>query len=91
MTIAMRKMLVICASLMLLSQLSTSNSLHAQYYDWRDTVTEYPNKGTFYHDKFVGRKTASGEVFDQNKFTAAHWKLSWEPTSWSPTKTQDSR
>ena len=75
MSIAMRKMLVICASLMLLSQLSTSNSLHAQYYDWRDTVTEYPNKGTFYHDKFVGRKTASGEVFDQNKFTAAHWKL----------------
>ena len=49
--------------------------VRAQYYDWRDTVTEYPNKGTFYHDKFVGRKTASGEVFDQNKFTAAHWKL----------------
>ena len=68
-------MLVICASLLLLSQLSTCNSLHAQYYDWRDTVTEYPNKGTFYHDKFVGRKTASGEVFDQNKFTAAPWKI----------------
>ena len=51
------------------------NPAQAQYYDWRDTVTEYPNKGTFYHDKFVGRKTASGEVFDQNKFTAAHWKI----------------
>ncbi len=50
----------------------TSN---AQNYSASDTVTEYPNHGTFYHDMFVGRKTASGEVFDQNKFTAAHWKI----------------
>ena len=28
--------------------------------------------GTFYSDKFVGRHTASGEIFDQNKPTAAH-------------------
>lgn len=27
---------------------------------------------SFYADKFHGRKTASGEIFDQNKFTAAH-------------------
>lgn len=47
----------------------------AQNYSSSDTVTEYPNKGTFYHDKFEGRKTASGEVFDQNKFTAAHWRI----------------
>ncbi|MBP5341663.1 MAG: septal ring lytic transglycosylase RlpA family protein [Bacteroidales bacterium] len=47
----------------------------AQYYSSSDTVTEYPNHGTFYHDMFVGRKTASGEVFDQNKFTAAHWRI----------------
>ncbi|MBS1783528.1 MAG: septal ring lytic transglycosylase RlpA family protein [Bacteroidetes bacterium] len=26
---------------------------------------------SFYHDKFEGRKTATGEVFDNNKFTAA--------------------
>ena len=26
---------------------------------------------SFYHDKFVGRKTATGEVFDNNKYTAA--------------------
>ena len=53
------------------------NALHlqAQNYSATDTVTEYPNKGTFYHDMFEGRKTASGEVFDQNKFTAAHWKI----------------
>ena len=47
----------------------------AQNYSSADTVTEYPNHGTFYHDRFVGRKTASGEVFDQNKFTAAHWRI----------------
>ena len=46
----------------------------AQNYAVTDTVTEYPNKGTFYHDRFEGRKTANGEIFDQNKFTAAHWK-----------------
>lgn len=49
--------------------------LTAQNYLVSDTVTEYPNKGTFYHDRFEGRKTASGEVFDQNKFTAAHWRI----------------
>lgn len=47
----------------------------AQNYSSDDTVTEYPNKGTFYHDRFEGRKTANGEIFDQNKFTAAHWKI----------------
>ncbi len=26
---------------------------------------------SFYHNKFVGRKTATGEVFDQDKYTAA--------------------
>lgn len=47
----------------------------AQNYAVTDTVTEYPNKGTFYHDMFEGRKTSNGEIFDQNKFTAAHWKI----------------
>lgn len=53
----------------------TALQLQAQNYSVTDTVTEYPNKGTFYHDLFEGRKTSSGEVFDQNKFTAAHWKI----------------
>lgn len=48
-------------------------TIRAQNYSVHDTVTEYPNKGTYYHDKFEGRKCASGEIFDQNKFTAAHW------------------
>ena len=47
----------------------------AQGFAAHDTVTEYPHQGTYYHDRFVGRKTASGEIFDQNKFTAAHWKI----------------
>ena len=49
--------------------------VQAQNYSSEDTVTEYPNKGTYYHDRFVGRKTSSGEIFDQNLFTAAHWKI----------------
>lgn len=28
-------------------------------------------KASFYHDKFEGRKTASGEIFSQHKLTAA--------------------
>ncbi len=47
----------------------------AQNYSPGDTVTLYPLKGTFYANRFVGRKTSSGEVFDQNLFTAAHWKI----------------
>ncbi len=30
---------------------------------------------SYYHDKFTGRKTASGQVFDNQKYTAAHKKL----------------
>ncbi len=30
---------------------------------------------SFYHDKFNGKKTASGEIFHNSKFTAAHRKL----------------
>ena len=46
-----------------------------QNYDVNDTTSEYSQKGTFYHNKFEGRKTACGEIFDQNLFTAAHWKI----------------
>ncbi len=30
---------------------------------------------SYYADKFVGRQTASGEIYDNNSFTAAHRKL----------------
>jgi len=35
---------------------------------------------SYYHDMFEGRKTASGEVFDQSKWTAAHKHLPFD--SW---------
>ncbi len=43
-------------------------------------ITREVNKtgiASFYHNKFVGRKTANGEIFKQDKFTAAsnHFKL----------------
>ena len=31
----------------------------------------------FYSDKFVGKKTASGEPYDKNALTAAHKKLAY--------------
>ena len=37
-----------------------------------DSVKVMRMKATFYADKFQGRKTASGEVFNQKKLTAAH-------------------
>ena len=30
---------------------------------------------SYYHNKFIGRKTANGQIFDQNKLTAAHKSL----------------
>jgi rare lipoprotein A len=57
------------------------------YFDIRDQVNENPDKplsladfvergkASFYGDEFNGRRTASGELYDQNKFTAAHPKL----------------
>jgi rare lipoprotein A len=37
-----------------------------------ETETGY---ASFYADKFEGRKTANGEIFNQSKLTAAHKKL----------------
>ncbi|MBQ9417925.1 MAG: hypothetical protein IJU19_05010 [Bacteroidales bacterium] len=61
--------------LLALACLLTVGRLAAQNFSPSDTLTQYPHYGTYYHDRFVGRKTASGEIFDQNKFTAAHWKI----------------
>lgn len=39
----------------------------------------YKSKGvaSYYHDKFNGRKTASGAHFDNSKYTAAHRELAF--------------
>lgn len=39
--------------------------------------TVFKGKASFYHDKFDGRQTANGEIFDQNKLTAAHKTLAF--------------
>lgn len=50
-------------------------SLLAQSHASWDTIIQYNCEGTFYHDRFEGRKTANGETFNQNAFTAAHKNL----------------
>ncbi len=40
-----------------------------------DTTHVHTLRGTYYSDRFVGRKTSNGEIFDQKKFTAAHKSL----------------
>lgn len=39
------------------------------------TLLKKKGHASYYHDKFNGRSTASGEPFDNNKYTAAHKKL----------------
>ncbi len=39
-----------------------------------DGVTD-DGKASFYHDKFHGRLTSNGEIYDKNDFTAAHRSL----------------
>ncbi|MCP1996281.1 septal ring lytic transglycosylase RlpA family protein [Flavobacterium sp. HSC-61S13] len=43
----------------------------------KSTAKVYKKKAevSYYHDKFNGRSTASGEVFSNSKLTAAHKKL----------------
>ncbi|OSZ81810.1 hypothetical protein CAP35_00645 [Chitinophagaceae bacterium IBVUCB1] len=63
--------------LFLLTILSCSlTGLKAQEAQKQATVSE-SEKGiaSYYHDKFTGRKTANGEVFTNDKFTAASNKL----------------
>ncbi len=66
--VALRKQLALILLLLPLG-------LCGQGFSVDDTLTEYPHKGTYYHNKFEGRKTANGEIFNQNLFTAAHWKI----------------
>lgn len=58
--------------LILIIFISTLANLLAQTISSTDTTQSYSIKATFYSDRFIGRKTSSGEVFKQDKFTAAH-------------------
>ncbi|MBC5840330.1 septal ring lytic transglycosylase RlpA family protein [Flavobacterium sp. F-380] len=54
-------------------QEATKDSL----WDGRGKLKFYKSKAhaSYYADKFHGKRTASGVVFDKNKYTAAHKKL----------------
>jgi len=43
--------------------------------EYKFTGKQFRGKASYYANKFHGRKTASGEVFDENKMTAAHKTL----------------
>ncbi len=43
--------------------------------DTNDNDEVKTSYASYYHDKFNGRRTASGEVFNNDKFTAAHRTL----------------
>lgn len=47
----------------------------AQAVSSTDTTASYTMRCTYYSDKFVGRKTSNGEMFTQDRFTAAHRTL----------------
>lgn len=59
------------------SEISNIMSINAELLALEDDV-EILNesaKSSYYHDKFNGRKTASGEVFNNKRYTAAHKTL----------------
>lgn len=56
------------------------NRKNSPVLSYQDTITKnilYKRNvhATYYHDKFNGRKTASGAIFDNNLLTAAHRKF----------------
>ena len=71
--------LVSCSSTVRYSSASTSSEADEQ--NVKTNTTTVPGAFTqtgmasFYADKFEGHQTASGEIFEQDKFTAAHRTL----------------
>lgn len=63
------RLLVVTATLVL-----SSLGINAQQVQ-KQKGTEGKGIASFYHDKFEGRHTATGEIFDNEKFTAASNKL----------------
>src|SRR6187402_570303 len=63
--------LLITITLLLL----TSFGLKAQDVRKEETCSDKKGTASFYHEKFEGRRTATGEVFTNDEFTAASNKL----------------
>ena len=55
----------------LLALIFVQLNLHAQ----KKHIAKHKGKASFYADTFEGRKTANGDIFRQNNFTAAHKSL----------------
>lgn len=58
--------------LLIIAMISTLGMYSFNKYNANDAKTSF---ASFYHDKFNGRKTASGEIFSNRKLTAAHRTL----------------
>ena len=57
------------AILLIIMMISTLGIYSFNKYNAEDAKTSF---ASFYHDKFNGRKTASGEIFSNSKMTAAN-------------------
>lgn len=59
------------------SNLENISAINAEMLSLEDEVEVLLDNAetSYYHDKFVGRKTASGEIFSNKKYTAAHKTL----------------
>jgi rare lipoprotein A len=55
--------------------LSEQDSLNALFQNGNVKQIKKNAHASYYHNKFNGRRTASGKRFDNNKYTAAHKKL----------------
>ena len=60
------------AILVIIMMISTLGIYSFNKYNANDAKTSF---ASFYHDKFNGRKTASGEIFSNKKLTTAHRTL----------------
>jgi rare lipoprotein A len=61
-------------NLLVLAMLVTGMCAFAQKTNYRNVpvVDTAVGHASFYSDKFIGKKTASGEIFSQDKLTCAH-------------------
>ncbi len=69
----MKKQFLLLLSLLLLIAMSSCSSAKKS----SGTVFKKKAIASYYHDKFNGRKTASGQKFSNNKYTAAHRKMNF--------------
>ena len=73
----MKKTIWLAFILVLINGAAFSQQKSSSSVDQRSKITADIEYGTasFYHDKFIGRQTANGELFSQKKLTAAHNSL----------------